>query len=456
MRKPDIFDEGVACIIKSTGGKRLMQDDTHRSRLLVVAYYFPPMGLSGVQRVAKFVKYLPEFGWDPVVLTVVPAGSFSYDESLEKEIERLEVPVYRTASWDPTRLFGAQETVRMPSGFWRKILSSLTNFFFIPDNKIGWKPSALAKGRELLEDDSFDAIFSSAPPYTAHLIGCRLSREFGLPLVTDFRDDWVGNPRLWFPTPLHRQRHETLEARVIHRSDHITTINRNIKEALIRRNLEPEAYTRCSILPHGYDPEDFPGDEPAPRGDDRCCFLYSGVFYDVQTPDYFLRGVARAVERRPALRDKLELVFVGLVPEDSLELAETLGIGDLITAVGYVPHAKAVEYLKSADILWMTVGRQPAEESISTSKLYEYIGTRKPILGLVPDGSARRTLARYGASITVAPEAVDGISDAVLELFDAWTSDALPGPVHEFVRQFDRRQLTADLARYIHSVCALE
>ncbi len=433
-----------------------MSDEMHRRRLLVVAYYFPPMGLSGVQRVAKFVKYFPEFGWDPVVLTVDPGGYFAYDESLEKEIAELDVPVHRTSSRDPTRLFGQQETVAMPSGLSRRILASLTNFFFIPDNKIGWKRYALDEGRKLLEKESFDAIFSSAPPYTAHLIGADLSREFGLPLVTDFRDDWVGNPRLSFPTPLHRKRHQALESRVLDRSDYITAINRNIKEALIQRNLKPEAYTRCSILPHGYDPQDFNSMNRASRPHEKCRFLYSGVFYDAQTPDYFLRGTAEILEERPDLREKLELMFVGLVPDASKALARERGIDDLTTYAGYVPHEEAVAHVKAADILWMTVGHQAGEETISTSKLYEYIGAHKPILGLVPDGTAKRTLVRYGASVTVPPEDTAAIGEAIGRLVDGWAEGDLPEPDESYASQFDRRELTADLARYLHSVCAVE
>lgn len=429
-----------------------------RRRLLVVAYYFPPMGLSGVQRVAKFVKYLPDFGWDPVVLTVDPGGYFAYDESLAAEIKQMDIPVYRTDSWDPTRLFGRKKTVSMPSKWTRKVFSSLTNFFFVPDNKVGWKRHAVAQGRKLLEEYTFDAIFSSAPPYTAHLIAYELSRQSKLPLVTDFRDDWVGNPYLRIPTPIHRKWHQRLEEKVLRLSDHVTTINRPIKEALIKRNLKRTSYTKCSIVPHGYDPEDFQpnGEAPVARLEDRCRFLYSGVFYDVRTPDYFLRGVHELLKRRPAMREKIELVFVGLVPDSSKELAQELGIDDLMVCQGYLDHGKAVDHLQKADVLWMTIGHQPGEEGISTSKLYEYMGSRKPILGLVPEGAARQTLERYDASLSVLPEDVSAISRAVEQAVNQWQQDRLPQPDASFVEQFDRKTLTGQLAKLLHDVCAVE
>lgn len=433
-------------------------ESTNRRRLLVVAYYFPPMGLSGVQRVAKFVKYLPDYGWDPVVLTVEPGGYYAYDETMADELAQADVEVHRTNSWDPTRLFGGQQTVRMPSGWKHRVFSALTELFFIPDNKIGWKRFAVQKGRELLEERSFDAIFSSAPPYTAHLIARELAQEANLPLVTDFRDDWMGNPLLNFPTPLHRYRHRCLERDVLRSSDHIVTINRPIKESLIRRHLNAEAYTKCSIIPHGYDPADLSG--PALDGTEdtsaACRFLYSGVFYKERTPDYFLRGLARLLDRRSDLRSTLECVFVGLVPDDSKALAAGLGLDDVVTYTGYLSHDESVSYVESADVLWLTIGRQVGEEKISTSKLYEYMGSRKPVLGLVPEGAAKRTLNRYGASMTVAPDDEDGIASAIERLYEAWRDRSLPEADESFVRQFDRRSLTAELAKQLHDVCSME
>lgn len=432
-------------------------------RLLVVAYYFPPMGMSGVQRVAKFVKYLPEFGWDPVVLTVDPGGYFAYDEQLEREIEEASVEVVRTDSRDPTRLFADGETVRMPTGWKRRVLDAVTDFFFIPDNKIGWKSYALEEGRRLLEERTFHAVFSSAPPYTCHLIAEQLSRESDLPLVTDFRDDWVGNPLLSFPTPYHRRRHEKLERTVLKASEHVTTINREIKERLIRRNLGPDAYTRCSILPHGYDREDFDVaseeqivEEGVIPPDDRCRFVYSGVFYGNRSPDHFLRGVRRLLHRRPELSDQLELVFVGLIPDGTEALVRDLDLEENVRHVGYRAHRKAVAYLLSADVLWFTVGRRSGDETISTSKVFEYMGSRKPILGLVPTGAAREALEPYGPALSAPPDDHEEISRSIEEIVGWWAADEAPPVDEAYVAQFDRRKLTGRLAKELHGVCAIE
>src|SRR5512140_2226213 len=137
-----------------------MSDIPHR-KVLVIAYYFPPMGLSGVQRTLKFVKYLPAYGWQPTVLTVTPTGYFAQDYSLLEEIHLPEVKVERVGSLDPNRLFRKKGVVKMPSERWRKVLTYISDTFFIPDNKIGWRKKALKAASKLFEAEQFDVIFAT-------------------------------------------------------------------------------------------------------------------------------------------------------------------------------------------------------------------------------------------------------------------------------------------------------
>jgi len=409
------------------------------------------MGLSGVQRVAKFVKYLPEHGWQPTVLTVDPAGYFAYDETLLHEMEVAGVEIVRTDTWDPTRLFRRKQTVPLPAERKRRWLSTLSQFFFVPDNKIGWMPHALRVGGRLLRAHSFDAIFSSAPPYTSHLIAARLSRVSGLPLVLDFRDDWVGNPRHVYPTPLHRALNGVLERYALRTSRHACTINEPIRAGLMARNSRDGVAPSVKIIPQGFDPVDFQECQPAPVPD-KMQLLYTGIFYDAQTPDYFLQALARFVALHPAARQHLEAVFVGLLPESSQQLVDDLGIRDLVRYEGYVPHHKAVANQLSADVLWMTIGQRPGAEGISTGKLFEYMGTRKPILALIPPGAAQCDLEPYGAATIVAPDDIEGITTAFMTLFAQWETQSLPTPNESYVQQFDRKVLAGRLAMLLADV----
>ncbi len=403
------------------------------------------MGLSGVQRVAKFVKYLPEHGWEPTVLTVEPAGYFAYDTTLLHEVEEAGVAIHRTTSWDPTRLFGGGQTVALPAESWRRRLSTVSQFLFVPDNKINWMPHALRAGKRLIRDHHFDAVFSSAPPYTAHLVAARLSRKHGLPLVVDFRDDWVGNPRHVYPTALHRRLNQRMEQRVLRASRHAITINEPIRKALAGRNTNGDFEPSISVIPQGFDPDDF-AVEPVTMPPETMSLLYSGIFYDAQTPDFFLRALSRVVEKRPEVRSHLNAVFIGLLPKTALQLIDRLGISDLVRYEGYVAHDEAVAFQRAADVLWMTIGKRPGAEGISTGKLFEYFGTRKPILALVPPGAARDALQPYAAACIVEPDDVIAIEQAITSLYDLWRAGQLPAPNESYVQQFDRKRLAGLLA----------
>jgi glycosyltransferase involved in cell wall biosynthesis len=427
-----------------------------RLRVLVVAYYFPPMGLSGVQRVSKFVKYLPLFDWYPTVLTVQPGAYYAFDTSLLTEIEGNEdIRVCRTGSADPTKLFPSEKRIRMPSEFRRRVQSWFSQLVFIPDNKKGWKRHAVEEGKKLLEEDDYDVIFASAPPYTALLAGLELSRWSGVPLVSDFRDDWLGNPRHIYPTPWHRRRHHRLEAKVVRQSAAVTTINRYIQDRLVSRHFGARGYNLVSQIPQGFDPEDF-SDIPRPRTDGKLRFLYSGVFYDSQQPDTFLLALKSWLDRNPHARGTVEGRFVGLLPDRASTLIEKLDLGDTVEVTGYVAHDRAVQELMQADVLWMIVGRQKGEETIGTGKLFEYFGAQKPVLGLVPDGAAKQALSEYGASEIAPPDDVETVVEAIDRLYRKWREDRLPSPNPDVISRHNRKRLAGDLARLFISLLKTE
>lgn len=414
-----------------------------RRRVLVVAYYFPPMGLSGVQRVAKFVRYLPAHGWDPVVLTVHPGGYFAFDQALLDEIEEAEVPVIRTASWDPTRMFGRAKEVKLPNESRRARLARLSQWVFVPDNKIGWLPPAVTTGWRLAREQPFDAVLSSAPPYTGHLIGTAISRITDTPLVADFRDDWLGNPRHTYPTKLHRHVHARMERWVMKRAARVTAINRYIAASLGERH--PASADAIRVIPQGYDAADFQQEIDLARKA-RMRLLYTGVFYHAQRPDVFLRGLARLIDRRPELRSRVEAVFAGLLPAHTERLIERLHLQNVVRHLGYLDHDETVAQLQQADVLWMTVGRQRGEEQISTGKLFEYVGSRKPVLGLVPPGAAADALRAYGAGLIVDPDDTEGVAAALEQLYRQWEEGRLPAPDDGFVQRHERSRLAEHLA----------
>ena len=410
--------------------------------VLVLAYYFPPLGLSGVQRITKFVKYLPDSGWNPTVLTAEPGGYFAFDEDLLRELTDRHIPIHRTRSLDPTRVFGKSTSVKLPSEGRRKVLSTLSPWAFVPDTKVGWMPYAYRKAADLLKSGSFDAILSTAPPYSSHLVAARLARKFRLPLVLDYRDDWLGNPRHVYPTGLHRAAHATLERRAGGQADAIVTINPVIAEAIYDRLGVP-----VTVIPQGFDPEDYQNrsDIPALKPD-QLHFIYTGVFYDRQTPEPFLRGLAELICRNPKVNGLLKATFVGLFPDECKPLLTQLALEEVVDILPYEKHRQAMSRVSAADVAWLVVGEGPGQQSISTGKLFAYAGASIPILGIVPGGAAREMLEAYGASWIAHPDRAEEIAGTLASIFEAWDQGAMPKPDPAFVAGYDRRALSGKLA----------
>ncbi|HUL43392.1 MAG TPA: glycosyltransferase [Bacteroidota bacterium] len=410
--------------------------------VLVIAYYFPPMGLSGVQRTLKFVKYLPQFGWNPTVLTVTPTGYYAQDYTLLEELHAPHVSVERTGSLDPNRLFRKKGVVKMPSEFWRKILTYLSDMFFIPDNKIGWKRKAVKKAEELYEKTPFDVIFATAPPFTDFLIGQELSRRWKKPLVIDYRDPWHEYPYKYYPTPLHKWRNHVLEKRVLRSSTRVLTTNRRVKELILKRFTFLH-YNDVIILPQGFDPADFDHAKPESRNTEVMRLTHAGVFYADRTPEYFLRALKSVFEESPQLKRLIEVVLVGNLHDAHLGLIKSLGLEESVTTTGYLDHTHCVQKLVSSDVLWLMLNN----DKQSPGKVYEYFGARKPILACVPDGFIRQAVKEAGGSMIVAPTDVPAIASAIKEFYRLFKEKKLPRPSEEVVERYNRVELTDELSK---------
>jgi len=412
-------------------------------QVLVVAYYFPPLGLSGVQRIAGFVRHLPEYGWKPTVLTAKPAGYFAHDNSLWAPIQEAGIRIIQTRSLDPTRFFRAGSTVKLPRESKRKVLASISNWVFVPDNKLGWMPFAVRAGLREASLQAFNAIFSSAPPYTGHLVGSKIARRLGLPLIVDFRDDWVGNPRHIYPTPPHRRLHVRQERRVLQDASAVTTINRPILDCLQTRHKHLKIPGH--VIPHGYE-EQHASTATRTNHRKKLRLVHTGVFYDAQTPEYFLRGLREFLIQNPDMRKRISAIFAGLVPDNFARLVRSLKLEQVVQYVGYLEHSSVVALQQKADILWMTIGSRPGASQISTGKLSEYMGTRKPILALVPPGAASDTLHRYRAAYIVSPEDINQATQALNRIRNDWRNQCFPEPDEAFVSKLSRKHLTQRLS----------
>jgi glycosyltransferase involved in cell wall biosynthesis len=430
--------------------------------VLVIAYYFPPMGLSGVQRTLKFVKYLPDFGWRPIVLTAGETPYYAHDESLLDEIQPLvnsgHIRIARTAEsgvpgGGKKPGGGKQRAWKVPSTRTQRLRSKIIQTIYQPDSRVRWKKPALALAEKVIREERIDAIFSTAPPFTDFIIARHLSRKHNIPYLMDYRDAWVGNSALnFYATPFHKAYAQKLEFECLRGSSAITVVNRWMKEVLLQR-YDFLTHNDVTILPHGYDPEDLTLAEPFARSEmntKKFRLTYSGIlgaYYVGRVPLAFFQALKLAVEREPEFKKNLELVFVGVFQEEYRKAAKEAGLTENLRVMDYRPHVEAVATLLASDVLWFAMSRDVS----APGKLYEYIGTRKPILGLVPaDGQAARILHEYGAGVVAPPDDVKAIAGKILELYAGWKSGGLRRRANEaFVKQFDRRELTQEVARQL-------
>jgi glycosyltransferase involved in cell wall biosynthesis len=426
---------------------------TGENTVLVIAYYFPPMGLSGVQRTLKFVKYLPQFGWKPIVLTT-PSDTpyYAFDESLleelQDEIDSGKIIIYRTDA-DPSlkRAKRTGKILKLPRQWWQRMRSKVIQVFRQPDSRIGWKEIALTKAEEIFAEHKIDAIFSTAPPYTDFLISRDLKDKFNVPYLMDYRDAWVDNPVLnFYLTPFHRKKARKIEYEALRASDAITVANRKMKEVLLSNYLFLD-WNDVFILHHGYDPEDIEKAKLLAANlvkPDTFTITYSGAFYVGRSPKAILQAVKEAIAEVPELGGCLDLNFIGILQKEYKKLVKKYKLEKNVTEEGYLPHTESVAHLLASDVLWMTM----SDDLSAPGKLYEYFGTRKPILGLVPAKShAEKLLTEYGNAKIIQPDDVSAIKKALLEYYALWKEWKLPiAADEEFLKRFDRQYLSKELA----------
>jgi len=419
--------------------------------VLYIAYYFPPLGLSGVQRTLKFVKYLPSYGWKPTVLTVGPTGYYAFDESLLREVEEAQVDVIRTGSLDVNRMMKGKRPVRMPSEGLRKILQFFGDLFLIPDSKIGWKRKAVKAASELLRTKHFDAIVATAPPQTDFLIGTILKKRFKVPLVLDYRDAWLEYPFKYFPTPLHRILHRRMERKVVHGCDRVVVTHRRVKENLVKR-YSFLTYHDVMIISQGFDPADIGDVAPRPNRARKMTIVHTGTFYAGRSPGVLLHALHNILKASPQMRGRIELRLVGTTRREDQTLVRKLGLQNDVSFLGYLEHHATVKHLQEADVLWFVLDN----DYQSPGKLYEYFGVRKPILGSVVDGYMKQLLLESKAGICVNIGSVAEHEAALTELVERFDAGTLPRPSGEFVSRFDRKTLTGELAKTLETLMDID
>ena len=380
-----------------------MHDDNQLKDVLLIAYYFPPAGGPAAQRILQFVKNLPAYGWRPTVLTVGEGAFPDSDRSLLEKVPET-IDVHRTRSWDPfawySRLVSRdmEEKEDVPAGslgessrsFLERAARWVRANIFIPDARVGWWPFAVNEGKHLLASGRFEAILSTGAPHSVHLIGRSLHRSTGVPWLADLHDPWTDISYYdEFPhTRLARSIDTGLERSVLREASTVTTVSPSWK-----RLFEEKGASRCVVVENGFSNEAFEG-SPAPP-EDEFIFSYVGRLYASRNPIIVWDALEQLRQEReiPDLRVRL----IGTVDASVRRHVADRGLEDCVEYAGFVPHEEALRAVMQSRLLMLVIEEFEQADGMITSKLYEYIASERPVLGIgPPEGDAAALLAATG------------------------------------------------------------
>jgi glycosyltransferase involved in cell wall biosynthesis len=436
---------------------------TRTRRVLLVSYHFPPVGGAGVQRPVKFVKYLREFGWEPTVLRASNPSVPVFDDSLCRDLPPgLRQIAARTLepAYDKKQALARSTDSRAPS--WKQRLTAplraVARAAIQPDPQILWWPAAWRAARKVLREMPHDAILATAPPYSNLLLGGLLAREFGLPLILDYRDEWdlsgeyLENSR---KDPWTRFVQERMQRWILRRADTIVATTRASTERVLARARAAGSRCDAACIYNGFDEADFHDEAsskvpPAPPGTVR--LVYTGTLWNLTSIDPVVRALEQLATSRPEIARRIELVCVGRkTPEQQAHLDRLQAGPVTLVCRDYCPHAEAVEWMRSADALLLLLTDGPGADRVAPAKLFEYLAVGRPILSVLPEGETAGLVSEFWPEGWFTPARVDAIADWLARAVEARTTGGeMLSPLTEIERagaeRFSRRGLTGQLA----------
>ena len=387
-------------------------------RVLVVAFHFPPSVGTGTVRVTKFCKYLPEFGWQPVVLTTNRFGALESDAA--SHVHRAGDALHRLVGRAPQRLFGrhsspaSANSAVIPNESW---LGRLRDRIMVPDTKIGWFLPAVRLGQALIRRCQPQLIFSSSPPETVHLVARYLHQHSGLPWVSDLRDGWLFEPPqpALRQLPLRRSIESWLEASVVRQANAVVTATAPIAADFRRRY--SSAVRRVETITNGFAEVEFAELSRKRPPDGTFRLVHTGGLAASRqgtSAEAFWDGLATLRSMDPAT--PLRVHFVGNVAPWEQAAAEARGLAPIVSFLPPVSRREALQHQLDADGLLLITA--PGQMSVATLKLFDYIGAGVPILALAKDNAAAQIIEQYGFGVTVPPDNPTAIAKALKDMLD--------------------------------------
>jgi glycosyltransferase involved in cell wall biosynthesis len=430
-----------------------------KKRVLIITYYWPPSGGAGVQRWLKFVKYLRDFGWEPIIFKPNKAEYPELDNSLLKDIPE-GIEVVESDIWEPYHLYkaftGRKKDEKVQAGFLNegkkpgkleKIAIWLRGNIFIPDARKFWIKPGVKSLNKWLSKNSVDAIVSTGPPHSAHLIALKIKQQHQIPWLADFRDPWTQidfYDKLMLSKKADRK-HKKLEKLVLNNADCVTTVS---KHCAIGLNEITEK--KINVITNGFDSSDF--QNLAVFNYDSFSITHLGSMNPDRNPSILWKALSEISQENPAFKNELKIRFIGKTDLSVFESLENNGLSEHTENYKYLPHDEAISKASESAVLLLALNNTPNVMGIAPGKLYEYLALKRPILSVGPTtGDAAAIIDKANAGKTVAFNDLSSAKKVILDLYKSYKERGLKieeSSIDIYTRKTLTRQVS-DLLRHI-------
>lgn len=418
-------------------------------KVLIITYYWPPAGGSGVQRWLKFVKYLQEYGIEPVVYTVDNVRYLKEDKSLLDDVPR-NTKVLKHSIWEPTDLLFWKKKKSQKSGIsnisQNRFLSFIRGNFFIPDPKVFWVNSSVKFLQKYLNSNKVDAIISTGPPHSMHLIAQKLHKKNKLKWIADFRDPWTD---LYYNKDFSEQsfakkKNKILEKSVLKNADCVLTVSESLKEQFSINA------RRVEVITNGYDNEIRSAEDTVL--DKLFTISYIGLLPKQSNPKLFFKVLQELCSQNEDFKNDLKLNFIGDISDDVRVEVLKNNLEKNTSFKGYVDHEKAIEFQNKAQVLLLLIPNIEKSKGILTGKLFEYLIAKRPILAIGPeDGDLAEILKETDSGILIDFSNREQLSSEILKFYHQYKKGNLKVNSKN-IGKYHRKELTKKLAFIIKSL----
>ena len=428
-------------------------------KVLVITYYWPPSGGSGVQRWMFFCKYLPSYGIEPYVITV-DENNASYKFSDKTLIENVkDVKTYRTRTLEPLKFYskivGGDVKTNIPLGFsgeekpstFQKVSRFIRGNFFIPDARIGWNFFAYKKAEKVIKENKIGIIITTGPPHSSHLIGLKLKENLKIKWIADFRDPWteIYYNQLLYKREFSKNKDVKLEKKVLENADIILTVGPSMKEHL-QEKLKSEK-DKFFFVYNGYEEESFEKIQRR-KSKDKFVVCHIGILSTSQPITALLTALSKAYKENDEICKFLKLQFIGKVSSEIINEVKEIIPDVEFDIINYLPHKEALEYMINADLLFNSLAEMKNSKLLISGKLMEYIATGNPIICLGnPHGDAAELLKEFEFAEVFDRKDVDGIYEFLLYIFKNWKNNV--NFKSNNILKYTRKETTNQLSQLI-------